>query len=70
MGVQADQLVLRGLIASALPAVDSLMQEHDIEMSLITVNWFLTLYSSVLHVKFLMRVWDLLFLEGSIVLFR
>jgi hypothetical protein len=32
IGVQADQLVLRGLIASTLPAVDSRLQEHDIEI--------------------------------------
>ena len=49
------QLVLRGLIATYLPPVDSLMQEHDIELSLITLNWFLTLYSSVLHIKLLLR---------------
>jgi hypothetical protein len=49
------QMVLRGLIATYLPPVDTLMQEHDIELSLITLNWFLTLYSSVLHIKLLLR---------------
>jgi hypothetical protein len=48
-------MVLRGLIATYLPPVDALMQEHDIELSLITLNWFLTLYSSVLHIKLLLR---------------
>jgi hypothetical protein len=48
-------MVLRGLIATYLPPVESLMQEHDIELSLITLNWFLTLYSSVLHIKLLLR---------------
>ncbi len=70
LGIQADQLVLRGLIASTLPALDALLAEHDIELSLITLNWFLTLYSSVLHVRVVMRLWDLLFFEGSKVLFQ
>ena len=70
LGAQADQLVLRGLIASTLPALDSTLSEHDIELSLITLNWFLTMYSSVLHVKVLVRLWDLLLFEGSKVLFQ
>ena len=49
------QLVLRGLIATYLPPVENLLLEHDIELSLITLNWFLTLYSSVLHIKLLLR---------------
>ena len=70
IGVQADQLVLRGLIASHLPALDTLLQEHDIELSLITLNWFLTLYSSVLHVRLIMRIWDLFLFDGSKILFQ
>ncbi|TRY67052.1 hypothetical protein TCAL_07812 [Tigriopus californicus] len=70
VGAQADQLVLRGLIASCLPNLDGLLQEHDIEISLITLNWFLTLYSSVLHIKILLRLWDLILCEGSKVLFQ
>ncbi len=45
LGVQADQLVLRSLVTSHLPAVDRQLQEHDIELALITLNWFLTLFS-------------------------
>ena len=37
IGVQADQLVLRGLIASHLPALDTLLQEHDIGK---VIFWF------------------------------
>ncbi len=45
LGVQAVQLVLRSLVTSHLPAVDRQLQEHDIELALITLNWFLTLFS-------------------------
>ncbi|XP_046386904.1 small G protein signaling modulator 3 homolog [Ischnura elegans] len=70
IGIQADQRVLRSLISSYLPDVDAALREHDMEISLITLHWFLTLFASVVHMKVLLRVWDLLFLDGSLVLFQ
>ena len=40
------------------------------ELSLITLHWFLTLFASVVHMKVLLRIWDLFFYEGSVVLFQ
>ena len=37
---------------------------------MITLNWFLTLYSSVLHVRLIMRIWDLFLFDGSKILFQ
>ena len=31
---------------------------------------FVTLFTSVLHIRVLLRIWDLFFCEGSVVLFR
>ncbi|MCL4127339.1 UNVERIFIED_CONTAM: hypothetical protein GTU68_005147, partial [Idotea baltica] len=67
---QADQRVLGSLVSTYLPGVEGVLKEHDIELSLIALHWFLTLFSSVLHTKILLRVWDLFFLDGSIVLFQ
>ena len=39
-------------------------------MSLITLHWFLTSFASVVDIRILLRVWDLLFYEGSVVLFQ
>ncbi|XP_063282472.1 small G protein signaling modulator 3 [Pelobates fuscus] len=69
-GVQTDQRVLRHLIVQYLPRLDKLLQEHDIELSLITLHWFLTAFASVVHIKLLLRVWDLFFYQGSLVLFQ
>lgn len=68
--MQADQKVLRNLIQSYLPLVEESLKKHDIELSLITSHWFLTLFSGVVHVKILLRIWDLFFFEGSLVLFQ
>ncbi|XP_062840931.1 small G protein signaling modulator 3 isoform X3 [Trichomycterus rosablanca] len=70
LGVQTDQRVLRHLIVQYLPRLDRLLQEHDIELSLITLHWFLTSFASVVDIRVLLRIWDLLFYEGSIVLFQ
>jgi hypothetical protein len=70
LGIQADQRVLRAMISNFLPDVDMTLKEHDIELSLITLHWFLTLFASVVHMKILLRIWDLFFFDGSIVLFQ
>lgn len=69
-GAQADQLVLRSLVATHLPRLDSLLSRHSIELSLITLHWFLTLFTSVLHIRLTVRVWDRLFQEGNSLMFR
>ncbi|XP_010765031.1 small G protein signaling modulator 3 [Notothenia coriiceps] len=70
LGVQTDQRVLRQLIVQYLPALDRLLQEHDIELSLITLHWFLTSFASVVDIRLLLRIWDLLFYQGSLILFQ
>ena len=40
------------------------------ELSLISLHWFLTAFASVVHMKVLLRIWDLFFYEGSMVLFQ
>ncbi|CAK8694935.1 unnamed protein product [Clavelina lepadiformis] len=70
LGVHVDQRVLRQLTIQFLPFVDNLLQKHEIEISLISLHWFITLYAGVLHTKILVRVWDQFFMDGSIVLFQ
>ncbi|KAL5106425.1 hypothetical protein TcWFU_009254 [Taenia crassiceps] len=70
LGVQADQRVLCQLISVFLPRIDAILQQHDVDLPLITLGWFLTLFSGVLPMQLMLRVWDLLFYEGSTVLFR
>ncbi|XP_012284092.1 small G protein signaling modulator 3 homolog [Orussus abietinus] len=70
LGIQADQRVLRTLIANYLPDIDHVLVQHDIELSLISLHWFLTLFASVVHMKILLRIWDLFLFDGSKVLFQ
>lgn len=70
LGIQADQKVLQSLITNYLPSIDETLKQHDIDISLITFQWFLTLFASVVHMKILLRLWDFFFCDGSIVLFQ
>ncbi|CAH8576788.1 unnamed protein product [Schistosoma turkestanicum] len=70
LGVQADQLVLNHLLPFYLPELDAQLKEYEISLPLITLQWFLTLYSSVCPTALTFRIWDLLFYDGSVVLFR
>jgi hypothetical protein len=70
LGIQVDQRVLTTMICNYLPRMDAKLKQHDVELSLVTLNWFLTLFASAVNMKILLRIWDLLFCDGSIVLFQ
>jgi hypothetical protein len=70
LGIRIDSLVLENYVLVHFPQVDRLLKEHDIELALITFTWFMTLFASVVHVKILLRIWDMLFSEGSVVMFK
>lgn len=55
LGIQADQRVMQTLISNYLTVVDEALKRHDIELSLITLHWFLTLFANVVHMKILLR---------------
>lgn len=46
---------MQTLIGNYLTGVDEALKSHDIELSLITLHWFLTLFASVVHMKILLR---------------
>lgn len=70
LGIQADQRVMQTLISNYLSVVDDTLKCHDIELSLITLHWFLTLFANVVHMKILLRIWDWFYYDGAIVLFQ
>lgn len=70
LGVQADQKCLQHLIGNFLPEIEHLLRDHELELGLISLHWFLTLFSGVLHMKILLRIWDCFFYHGSTFLFQ
>ncbi|XP_018593812.2 TBC1 domain family member 2A-like isoform X1 [Scleropages formosus] len=67
---QADQRVLKELVAEKLPRLAVHFEEYGVDVSLITFNWFLVVFVEDLASKILLCVWDAFLYEGTKVLFR
>ncbi|VDO26872.1 unnamed protein product [Onchocerca flexuosa] len=70
LGLQADERISQQLIGMYLPELGRILKDNDVELSLITINWFLTAFASVLSMRVLLRVWDCLFVFGGVTMFR
>ncbi|XP_078145251.1 TBC1 domain family member 2A isoform X2 [Centroberyx gerrardi] len=67
---QADQRVLKEFMAEKLPRLAAHFEEHSIDVSLITFNWFLVVFVESLPSDILLRLWDAFLYEGTKVIFR
>ncbi|XP_075170521.1 uncharacterized protein LOC142242914 isoform X2 [Haematobia irritans] len=79
VGLQADMAVFRELMQSKLPRLARHLQklqgpvENAFEPPLtnvFTMQWFLTMFCTCLPMSCVLRVWDLVLIEGSDVLLR
>ncbi|XP_018535092.1 TBC1 domain family member 2A isoform X3 [Lates calcarifer] len=67
---QADQRVLKDFLAEKLPRLAAHFEEHSIDVSLITFNWFLVVFVESLPSDILLPLWDAFLYEGTKVIFR
>lgn len=67
---QADQRVLIELVSEHMPRLHEHITELGVDLPAITFAWFLSLYTDCLPVETLFRVWDVMFVEGMVILFR
>ncbi|TRY90065.1 hypothetical protein DNTS_031578 [Danionella cerebrum] len=65
VGCRADQRVLRDLMYEKLPRLSAHLQTLRVDISLITVEWFLVLFVDSLPSRILFKIWDAFFCEGS-----
>ncbi|TGZ64537.1 hypothetical protein CRM22_006329 [Opisthorchis felineus] len=70
ISAQVDQLVLKDLLASKLPRLAEHIQRMEIDISAITLNWFLAIFYDSVPFETLIRIWDIFLLDGSKCLFR
>ncbi|XP_053284123.1 TBC1 domain family member 2A isoform X2 [Pleuronectes platessa] len=67
---QADQRVLKDFLAEKLPRLASHFDDHSVDVSLITFNWFLVVFVESLPSDILLPLWDAFLYEGTKVIFR
>lgn len=63
--LQADQRVLKDFMAEKLPRLAAHFEEHSVDISLITFNWFLVVFVEGLPSDILLRLWDAFLYEGT-----
>lgn len=67
---QADQRVLKDFLAEKLPRLAAHFEDHGIDVSLISFNWFLVVFVESLPSDILLPLWDAFLYEGTKVIFR
>ncbi|XP_041846477.1 TBC1 domain family member 2A isoform X2 [Melanotaenia boesemani] len=67
---QADQRVLKDFLLEKLPRLAAHFEGHNIDVSLITFNWFLVVFVESLPSDILLPLWDAFLYEGTKVIFR
>ncbi|XP_055377495.1 repetitive organellar protein-like [Condylostylus longicornis] len=78
VGLQIDMAVFRQLMFEHLPKLATHLQNLESGQgydeppltNLFTMQWFLTIFCTCLAMPSLLRIWDLIFLEGNEVIFR
>lgn len=63
--LQVDQRVLKDFMLEKMPRLMAHLEEHSVDVSLITFNWFLVVFVESLASDILLRVWDAFLYEGT-----
>lgn len=61
--------MLKDLVAKHLPKIHEHMEDVGIELEALSFGWFLSLFSMALPIRTLLRMLDVFFVDGAIVLF-
>ena len=67
---QADQRVFNDFLAEKLPRLSTYLQKESLDISLITFNWFFTVFVDGFPPDLMLRIWDCFLSEGCKILFR
>lgn len=69
-GTLLDQRVFEALVEKTMPILWEHLVKSDVQLSVVSLPWFLSLYINSMPLVFAFRVLDVFFLEGPKVLFQ
>jgi hypothetical protein len=64
-GVQVDQRVFKDLVVERMPKLNLHLERHNIDLSLVTFNFFLTISVDSVPIETALRILDCFLLEGD-----
>ncbi|XP_044213079.1 TBC1 domain family member 2B [Thunnus albacares] len=70
LGSQVDQRVFKDLMIEKLPRLHAHFEQHKVDFSLITFNWFLVVFVDSVVSEILFKIWDAFLYEGPKIIFR
>ncbi|XP_053283942.1 TBC1 domain family member 2B [Pleuronectes platessa] len=70
LGSQVDQRVFKDLMLEKLPRLHAHFEQHKVDFSLITFNWFLVVFVDSVVSSVLFKIWDAFLYEGPKIIFR
>uniref|UniRef100_A0A1A8JAF8 TBC1 domain family, member 2B n=2 Tax=Nothobranchius kuhntae TaxID=321403 RepID=A0A1A8JAF8_NOTKU len=70
LGSQVDQRVFKDLMNEKLPRLHAHFEQHKVDFSLITFNWFLVVFVDSVVSDILFKIWDAFLFEGPKIMFR
>ena len=62
--LQVDQRVFRDLMSEKLPRLHAHLEQHNVDYTLITFNWFLVVFVDSVVSDILFKIWDSFLYEG------
>ncbi|XP_068595450.1 TBC1 domain family member 2B [Brachionichthys hirsutus] len=70
LGSQVDQRVFKDLMSEKLPRLHAHFEQHKVDFTLITFNWFLVVFVDSVVSDILFKIWDAFLYEGPKIVFR
>ncbi|KAL3237495.1 GTPase-activating protein MDR1 RNJ42_01029 [Nakaseomyces bracarensis] len=69
-GTLLDQKVFEAFVEERMPVLWEYIVEHDIQLSIVSLPWFLSLFFTSMPIEYAVRIMDLFFLNGPRSLFQ
>mmetsp|Transcript_32247 Transcript_32247/g.52381 ORF Transcript_32247/g.52381 Transcript_32247/m.52381 type:complete len:1000 (+) Transcript_32247:254-3253(+) len=69
-GIVIDQAVMRDLFRMYLPGLYQHFEAINMRLETFSTNWLMCLFATTLPIEVVLHIWDCLFFEGIIIIFR
>ncbi|CCK68551.1 GTPase-activating protein MDR1 KNAG_0B01040 [Huiozyma naganishii CBS 8797] len=69
-GTLLDQRVFESFVEEKLPVIWNHLEKHDIQLSIISLPWFLSLFYTSMPLEYAVRIMDIFFMNGAKSLFQ